>query len=373
MMWPKVQRTGPGWVSFTLAVVAGLGTTARAPGAAPDPRALLQRVEEARGAIKSGRLELVVTRRDNKFAKHTRPPTRLAISFEGDNRRFDQFTRESVYNPEVKDGDKRLAEMDYDIEALVRAGLATFRDAHIRTAYDGTRLLSYTESGGAYVKDPKEGSGYYVFDPRILGISVYQLISTTVPNYLAYRDAKSVALIGNEEVAGHRAWHVRVLDKHDQEKHFWIGESADHPVYKSERISRYTREVATSEYDGRGAGGPLPVRVRTIDYDRDGKQSRETTITLEKAEYNIPVDPKAWTLAGLGMPLGEMVIDQRIHRVVGHFDGEKLTPRLPDAIRKGQAARWKPLHWGMAVSGLVIAAALAATFLRRRNLPRAED
>lgn len=368
---PRSNRSG-----LALLIAALIPTGVQADPVQPDPVALLRGVEAARESIKSGRLEMSLVESHPKLPRRGDSRVRLNASFEGINRRMDQYQRSLFIDggiPAVSEAnEQKLRAMGEDREAFVRAGLGHWKETHVRSAYDGVQFMQFAEELGAYVKDPSKGSPDYVFDPRILGISTQYLMTQTVPIFLAYRDAKTVSLIGAEELDGHRTWHIRVIGKHDQERHFWIEDSVDFKVRKSEAISRYTKATATSRYDeGRTEVG-LPNLVELREYDPTGALSRVVTITVEKAEYNVAVDPKQWTLAGLGMPLGEMVIDQRIHRVVGHFDGEKLTPQLPDAIRKGQAARWKPLHWGMAVTGLVIAAVLAAIFVRRRDLLRAE-
>ena len=95
----------------------------------------------------------------------------------------------------------------------------------------------------------------------------------------------------------------------------------------------------------------------------------ETTMTLDKAQDIVTVAPGAWTLAGMGMPLGEMVINEQIHKVIGHFDGEGMTPSVIDAIAKSKAAQWKPMHWGMIGTGLIALVVLAEYLVHRRNLP----
>ena len=397
-MWPKIRLPGidlaissyhllhSAWLQrFTpigsiklksvLLFTALMHTGSQAEQAPPDPVALLQGVEAARAKVRSGRMEMRLVEAKPKLSNPGETIVRLNVSFEGVNRRMDQYQRSLFIdggNPTTTAvNEKKLRAMGEDREAFVAAGLGHWKDTHVRSAYDGAQLMQYSEDLGAYVKDASKGTPDYVFDPRILGISTQYLISKTVPIFLAHHDAKSVSMVGAEELDGHRTWHVRVVGKNDQDRHFWIENSADFKVRKSESISRNSKSTVTARYlEDQTIGLPKWVELR--EYDRDDTLSRVVTITVEKAEYNVSVDPKQWTLAGLGMPLGEMVIDQRIHRVVGHFDGEGLTPQLPEAIRKGKAARWAPMYWALAVAGLAGLAVVAAVVVHRLNLLRRE-
>jgi hypothetical protein len=334
----------------------------------PDARALLQGVENSRQATPPGRLEWEVTHLDHRQPKAGVSRTRLVVAFDGLKRRFDQYQRILWIDgskPGSGDGAKKLKAMGGDREAFVRAGLGEFRDVHIRSAFDGSQFMQYNEEMGAYIRDASKGSADYAFDPRALGISVWNTLDSDVPSSLGYRDGKSVAMVGPEVVGGHPSWHVLVMDKLDRERHFWI-DARDFRVYRVELRSKYQHYISEPEYDEPEELRNLPSRVVIRNFGRDGNLNDEVTFTAIKRQ-ECSIDPKNWTLAGLGMPLGEMMIDERTHRVVGHYDGEGLTPSLPNAIQKGRAARWKPLHWGMVVTGGVILAVLAAVVVRRKN------
>ena len=338
------------WLAFSLAGAAG--------GAAaddPDPIALLRGVEAARAAIPPSRLEMTIRDRDPKKPKRGEIATRLTIVFSGANRRFEQDYRALTIDGSGPDGGRelnaRLQEMEDDREAFVRAGLGKWKDMNTRSAFDGGQLMRYDAGAGTQITDPSKGSGDYMFDPRTLGISVWFDITTNVANYLGYRDAKAVDLIGEEEVEGHRAWHVRVSDKRKQEKHFWIGDAPGYLVYKSELIGGNSRWVLTSEMAGAGEGNPLPVKVVAREYGQDGALEHERVFTLDRAAYDVAVNPNNWTVAGLGMAVGETVTDVRIHRVIGHWDGEGLTESYTKALAKSRANRSAQLRWRMLATG----------------------
>ena len=372
--WARQPRSERRWILFLIAIL--ISSSAHAQAIPPDPVVLLRGVESTREKIRSGWLEMTLMVSKPRLPKRGNSSTHLIASFEGINRRIDQYQRSLFIDGRTpvasEANEKKLRAMSEDREAFVAAGLGHWKDTHVRSAYDGAQLMQYSEDLGAYVKDPSKGSADYVFDPRTLGITVWYNIDTTVANYLSEDQAKSITLVGPEELDGHRTWHVQIVDQYDQNKHLWIENSEDFKVFKSELIGNYSKLSTTCRYDGSWKKVGMPNWIETREYDGTGTLSEVIKITVDKAEFNRPVDPKQWTLAGLGSPLGKMVIDQRIHRVVGHFDGEGLTPQLPEAIRKGKAARWAPMYWALAVAGLAGLAVVAAVVVHRRNLLRRE-
>ncbi len=357
-------------------LVVAIGLTGRTEAAPPDPVALLRGVEASRAKIKSGRMEMTAVLVDLQSPKSAETRFLLRTTFNDVGRRMDQFSRALFIDgatPAIAEANgNKLRAMGKDREAFVRLGLGHWKETHVRSAHDGAQFMQYAEDLGARVKDPSEGSGDFIFDPRILGICGDYLMTHTVAGDLGYRGAKAISLVGSEEIDGHPTWRVRVVDKHEREDHFWIDEAADFAVRRHENVNPYTKVAIASHYDeDRGTTPGLPNWVEVRE-ERSGRPFQLLTLTVDKSEYNVPVDPGQWTLAGLGMPIGQMVIDERIHRSLGHFDGQKLTPSLPEAISNAREARWKPLHWGMAMTGLIVAAVLAAGFVHRRNLLRRE-
>jgi len=49
----------------------------------------------------------------------------------------------------------------------------------------------------------------------------------------------------------------------------------------------------------------------------------------QRARFNVPVDAASWTLAGLNMQVGTWVVDYRISRSIGYWDGSGLSENLP--------------------------------------------
>ena len=62
---------------------------------------------------------------------------------------------------------------------------------------------------------------------------------------------------------------------------------------------------------------------------RNGNLSYTSRLLRAKASYNVPVEQTNFTLAGLGMPVSTEVSDDRIHRMIGYWNGVGLSEGLP--------------------------------------------
>ncbi len=340
----------------------------------PDPVALLRGVEGVRQACRSGRVEMRLKVSYPQSPKQTPQDIRLSVAFDGPNLRFDQYQRivivESTATPDPTAQDRVLKSLGGDLDAFVRAGHGRFQDVHVRGTFDGTQFMEYSEDGGAIVKDLTKGSPGLILDPRILGISTWVDIGDTVSDCMRYRNAKLVTVVDRGVFDGSPCWQVRVLDSYNQDRRFWIADDGSFRVRKSSFSPGRSRRETTSKYGKPDRVVPESAMISTFDHAGLLKELIEISVT--QAEYNKPVDPKLWSLAGLKIPLGAMLIDERIHRVVGHFDGEGLTANFTEAVKKGDASRRRPLLWVLAVTGLVVLSVLAAALVHRRNLLRRE-
>jgi thiol-disulfide isomerase/thioredoxin len=197
------------------------------------------------------------------------------------------------------------------------------------TAYDGATLMDYWTTDGkpfqTKVDDPKKGSVEFVFDPRILGIAYGPFSTETVSNCLDTGNAGSVQLVGNESVDGKDAWHVRIARNSRFKLDFWI--DAHEPRHVLKFVCN--TQIVESKYDSSRPDDPLPIEVALTSLDGKRKPRYETRYVRQFTQYNIPVDPASWTLAGLGMQIGTEVVDYRISRRLGYWDGSGLSENLP--------------------------------------------
>jgi thiol-disulfide isomerase/thioredoxin len=298
----------------------------------PDPLDLLKRVAQARQMITSGEMELAVTSHYFPRPLDGTTQTRLKAAFDGGKRRFESFGREYSYVLMGRDAaevtDAKRTELGLDREAAVREGLLSSFEAHDVTTYDGTILLHYRETNGkpesTTITDPGEGSFTYVFDPRCLGLRPFLSAETSIENCLAYDSAKAISLVGRESVEGTDCWHVSVESRYGGSLEFWIDATHPHRVVRqSDGLS-----IAVSKYDETHLADPIPIEVK-ITETQDGKPLLEKRFIRSNTRINEPMDPASWTLAGLKMKVGTDVIDSRISRSIGYWDGTGLSKDRP--------------------------------------------
>jgi len=293
----------------------------------PDPLALLQGVARARQRLESGSVEL-----DLASAFFNRPdPTnyhKLSILFDGRRRRVEETVREYAYTLMGEAGEaqeKEMQQKNMSREAAVKAGLLKGFTTRYASAFDDNIFLQYRghegESPSATIEANTYNSSSYLPDPRCLGLRTSLFSSSTIENCLGYAEAKSIELVGKEFVNVTPAWHVRVLSKNDELLDFWIDVS--HP----QRVLKQAKgvDVVVSRYQG---NDPIPVEVSAEEY-RNGQLLSASRIVRSAAQFNLPVESSAFTLAGLGMKVGTPVTDIRIHRTIGYWNGTGLSECPP--------------------------------------------
>ncbi len=330
MAWPKLKFACGFGAAILLAGSTVTIVIADKNSGSPDPVALLKRVAAARERIKSGEMEFVVARHDFKWNIQTNYSL-LKVVFDGEKRRFEQLQRESVLTSMAPDAEKNVEakriELNGDNEALARLGLIKFQDAHYRTIYDGKAMICFDPRLATSIDDPVKGSPYYLFDPRTLGLSDALFPYGTVENCLAYQKAQSVSLLGKETVDGISVWHIKVQIATDWRYEFWIDVARPTHVVKQTAPNRACG--LTAKFDEQHPDDPIPVEVDFVDHYGGDPQPWETRMIRKNSRYNVPIEPKAFTLAGLEMPVGTDVNDDRIMRRIGYWTGTSLTDNFP--------------------------------------------
>ena len=306
----------------------------------PDPLKLLLGVAQARQRIDSGSMELLLSTDRISVGRKETSQRRIAVQFDGPKRRFEARQREYAYIPMANDDSVEAKESirqadSMEKEAAVRAGLLTGFEAHEITASDGATLVRYREHegqhGSAIVDDPAKGSANspaYFFDPRCLGLRSSLSFGSTIEWCLGYNEAKSIRLLGQESVAGLSAWHVQVQSKYSETLEFWID------VAQPARLLKQSvgNDFALSKYDEATPRDPIPTEVTTMTSYQNGALAFSTRFVRSNAQFNVTIDPAAFTLAGLGMAVGTPVTDIRIHRSIGYWTGTGLE-ELPTGKR----------------------------------------
>jgi RNA polymerase sigma factor (sigma-70 family) len=307
----------------------------------PDPLKLLLAVARARQRIVSGSMEFQVNTEHFGPGRRQTNHVRVSALLDGSKLRSESFAREYGYTysadeDEQEEIKKRADSMDR--QAAVSAGLLKPFESHHTVAYDGVVLLDYWENDGkpvnTSINDPAKGTSQIIFDPRCLGLRTWLSVGTTVENCLGYQKAKSIHLLGEESVEGVPAWHVQVHTKFDEKLDFWLEASEPTRVLKHARRD----DFVVSKYEDKAPRDPIPVEVTGMEF-RNGSPSFSKRFIRSNSRFNAPIDPVAFTLAGLGMPVGTSVIDSRNWRQIGYWTGAGLSENLP---RKGAEAESAP-------------------------------
>ena len=299
----------------------------------PDPLGLLLRVQRAREEIQSGKAEYEVTIQHFNTPRLETNRIQVTLTFDPTRIRSDQTSQEYAYaysdDAIIQDDIRKRADA-MDRASAVQAGLLEgFRTRDV-LASDGTALLHFRTHGrkdgstdaSTTIDDLQKGTGYFHFNPRSLGLSGLSSPTSTVQTSLAYGIAEFVRLEGREVVDDRPAWHVRIRTKYGSTLDFWM--DAEHP----ERVLRHTSGTSTvvSRYS---APDPLPTEVENLDV-REGRPFNKTVFVRRHLEMHESADPAAFTLAGLGMPVGTPVTDVRNHRRIGYWTGNGLSEDLPE-------------------------------------------
>jgi peroxiredoxin len=140
-----------------------------------------------------------------------------------------------------------------------------------------------------------------------------------VDDCLLLRRAKSTVLAGQETVAGLPAWRVHVGGEYGA-RDLWIDTARPQRLLKVASAG----EVILSTFDEANPQDPIPTEV-TSTMLRNGEPAWQTRFVRSNARFGRPVDPELWTLAGLHMPVGTGVSDNRIMRRVGYWTGVGLS------------------------------------------------
>jgi hypothetical protein len=165
-----------------------------------------------------------------------------------------------------------------------------------------------------------------VYDPRIIGLVSLPTADKTVQMCLCYKTYPDVELVGQEEVNDVNVWHVR-CNRDDAHADFWVEE----PSFRVHRVVIDTGQMnlkVESKFDSQSVG-PFPSEVAIERFER-GKQVFNRLIKISKILHGQDLSEGLFTLQSMNLPLNTDVIDYRILRRLGYWDGEKL---VDDPVR----------------------------------------
>jgi len=255
----------------------------------PSPVALLRGVELARTKSACLRATLEIY--------YVSPPpattVQCLVELDGNRRRFEVFPGKEPGQVIIRDGDefhgfRRKQHEDVHIYDLLRA--------------TGVR-------------------GDLAFDPRVLGLNDLMPCHVTVRDCLWHENQQKLELVGQESVQGIAVWRVRAARDEDTSD-YWI-EEPSFRVHRRTLKAAGMQIVIESEFESSQPGSPFPSRVVAR---RDTPERKHEQIYIIKSfDAGAHISPDRFTLKSMELPVNTPVVDYRISRIVGYWDGEGLS------------------------------------------------
>jgi hypothetical protein len=268
--------------------------------AEPDPLILLKGVEAER--MKYEPIQVNFTKEyvnDDDFGTIT--ISSLAETARG-MRRFENFSAE---NPKVFPGSVTIFKED-EVYAYRR-----------------------TKGNGVNYYDLKEAMrrADLVYDPRILGLVDLPSANKTVKQGLCYEVYTKQLLVGRETINNTKVWHVHCIQEGLSTADFWI-EEPSFRIHRKQVEATRLKVVIDSKFDSKSVG-PFPSEFHIQRFE-DDKQVFDRTVRITKIVHGTPIPLERFTLASMDLPINTDVVDYRIHKRIGYWDGEKL---VEDPVR----------------------------------------
>lgn len=221
----------------------------------------------------------------------------------------------------------------------------------------------YYDGDSTVLQGTSVGTGAYVYDPRLLGISLGPFHSTSIDHALRLSPDLRKSVISEKVVLnGIDCNKISVEDHSGIVVTFWVTRKSD--VIKFDYNSPgIWRETTESRYADSFANGVIPCETTT------SASSASKTITIHRISTDFSLIANSeFTLKNLNMPVGTAVSDLRTSRRLGYWDGDSLSeltyaqqPRLSEPTRDHR--------WMIWLSVFVLTAILVgvAAFLKQRK------
>ncbi len=217
-----------------------------------------------------------------------------------------------------------LVEFDDDKYGFSR----TKTGPEVRAIFDGKQILHYDGVNSVTLRDLRDTTADYLFDPRLLGITADFVCGQSLDDALPYRAATNLQTVCREQVGDRPTWHVRLADTNTYNRRIdiWVDPERNFRVYRYEYSLEGGRPSTVLSFYEDQKYPWLPSRVETQTYDSKAQPADERKLEILKAEPNVRLPDSAWGLAGLRPPAGTEVQDRRIRSRIGYWNGAALVP-----------------------------------------------
>lgn len=342
-------------------------------GAGHQASLIVRGVVEARNAIESGQIELVIRShyREALGPRGRHVEASYRIRFKGALLAVTRTETMPVILDYKLPADQKIdATMTRDPATADRLrARGVLLDQENMCASIFAQGVAYHLSGDRNVtlRDPHRLWRTEAFDPRLIGIAM----SSSGHRYpggpekaLGPHDAWKT--VGTES---HESGEVIILEKTVAQvtDRLWVVPQRQYFIERRETTGGAHEYVLQAEA-ARFSGVWFPKRVHLRRLVHDQLQSDEV-VEITAAELNVPVADEVFSLAGLEAPVGAEVVDARTSQSLGVWDGERVSPFPPpsgpaiDMPPIGATTNWNRCLW--AASAVLGVLALGLVWRRR--------
>lgn len=186
-----------------------------------------------------------------------------------------------------------------------------------------------------------------------MGLAISGSLKLELGNIL-YNYANNIKITHDEVISGEKAWCVEMqrVNNPDLKLFFWISDSEGFKVWRVK--TTYKNKIVSlinCEYHHSDGKNPFPTYVQMYPvYGPNAEPIEEISIKEVASDYSYKPKEKEFTLAGLGLLPGATVGDSRIPKILGYWDGEKITQDIHAAFRArnkllAQQAQEETAYW----------------------------
>ncbi len=215
-------------------------------------------------------------------------------------------------------GTKRRSEIfskDVTGQVIIRDGEEC--RSYRRKQFEDVQIYDLQESVGSRAD--------VAFDPRILGLNDLMPANMTVKSCLWPVNVDKLEVAGRESFHGVSVWRVRASRKNDGTTFEYRIEEPSFRVHRFIVKAEFTEIDVDSTFDPSDPKSPFPHRVVIRRREKVQNASFERTYTVKSFEVDPEISPERFTLGSIGLPINTMVVDYRIKRITGYWDGEGLS------------------------------------------------
>lgn len=271
------------------------------------------------------------------------------LEMDGARRRIDQSPPPFVNHSIIMDGDV----------------LTSFR----RTAHEDVQIYDLSEATGT--------RGDVIFDPRVIGLEDDPHCSLAVNVCFWYENVDSMAIVGVEKRGDVEVCKIRVnRSAWNSTREYWIDESEFRVHRLITDLEGFHLDIV-SEFTDPRIPAPFPSRVTTR-REVAGQIPDRREFVVKSLELDAKIDPERFTLQTMDLTPNTPVVDYRISRIIGYWNGEGIsehpiptkvqdaTPPRPPERESAQNIRTR--IWLITINVLVVAGFVGLFWWRRKSV-----